>query len=261
MAKFCPLFSGSDGTATYISYRGNALLKDAGSSYKALSEALDRAGGSIDEIKAVAVTHEHSDHVKGLHTLLNKNDIPLIASKQTADALIASGKVPPKPKIIIAAGDIDINGLCIKRFATSHDCEGSSGYSVLLSEGKKLTICTDLGVVTEQVREAISESDLILLESNHDIDMLKKGPYPPQLKLRILSDKGHISNNACAAELKILLKSGTTRFILGHLSRNNNIPMLAKKTAEAALIDLNAENGRDYILTVAAPDGNRVTVI
>lgn len=261
MAKFCPLFSGSDGNATYISYRGNGLLIDAGSSYKALIEALDRAGGSIDEIKAVAVTHEHSDHVKGLHTLLNKNDIPLIASKQTADTLIASGKVPPKTKIIIADGDIDINGLCIKRFSTSHDCEGSSGYSVLLPEGKKLTLCTDLGVVTEQVRSAIGGSDLILIESNHDIDMLKKGPYPPQLKLRILSDTGHISNNACAAELKILLKSGTTRFILGHLSRNNNIPMLAKKTAEAALIDLNAENGKDYILTVAAPDGNGVTVI
>lgn len=261
MAKFCPLFSGSDGNATYISHRGNGLLIDAGSSYKALIEALDRVGGSIDEIKAVAVTHEHSDHVKGLHTLLNKNDIPLIASKQTADALITSGKVPPKTKIIIADGDIDINGLCIKRFATSHDCEGSSGYSVLLPEGKKLTLCTDLGVITGQVREAIGGSDLILLESNHDIDMLKKGPYPPQLKLRILSDKGHISNNACAAELKILLEGGTTRFILGHLSRNNNIPMLAKKTAEAALIDLNAENGRDYILTVAAPDGNGVTVI
>ena len=261
MAKFCPLFSGSDGNATYISHRGNGLLIDAGSSYKALIEALDRVGESIDEIKAVAVTHEHSDHVKGLHTLLNKNDIPLIASKQTADALITSGKVPPKTKIIIADGDIDINGLCIKRFATSHDCEGSSGYSVLLPEGKKLTLCTDLGVITDQVREAISESDLILLESNHDIDMLKKGPYPPQLKLRILSDKGHISNNACAAELKILLEGGTTRFILGHLSRNNNIPMLAKKTAEAALIDLNAENGRDYILTVAAPEGNGVTVI
>ena len=261
MAKFCPLFSGSDGNATYISHRGSGLLIDAGSSYKALIEALKRVGGSIDEIKAVAVTHEHSDHVKGLHTLLNKNDIPLIASKQTADTLIASGKVPPKTKIIIADGDIDINGLCIKRFATSHDCEGSSGYSVLLPEGKKLTLCTDLGVVTDQVRSAIGGSDLILMESNHDIDMLKKGPYPPQLKLRILSDKGHISNNACAAVLKTLLKSGTTRFILGHLSRNNNIPMLAKKTAEAALIDLNAENGRDYILTVAAPNGNGVTVI
>ena len=100
MAKFCPLFSGSDGNATYISHRGSGLLIDAGSSYKALIEALDRVGGSIDEIKAVAVTHEHSDHVKGLHTLLNKNDIPLIASKQTADTLIASGKVPPKTKIV-----------------------------------------------------------------------------------------------------------------------------------------------------------------
>lgn len=261
MAKFCPLFSGSEGNSTYVSHRGSGLLIDAGSSYKALLEALTRVGGSIEEIKAVAVTHEHIDHVKGLHTLLNKNDIPLIASEQTVKALVESGKVPPKTKIIVADGDIDVNGLIVKRFATSHDCEGSSGYSVFLPDGKKLTLCTDLGVVTEQVREAISRSELVLLESNHDVEMLKKGPYPPSLKLRILSDKGHISNNACAAELKILLNSGTTRFILGHLSKNNNIPMLAKKTAESALIDLGAQNGKDYILSIAAPQGNGVTVI
>ena len=107
----------------------------------------------------------------------------------------------------------------------------------------------------------IEKSDLLLFESNHDIEMLKKGPYPPHLKVRILSDKGHISNNACSAELGSLLQKGTTRFILGHLSQHNNIPMLAKKTAEAALIDIGAENEKDYKLSVAAPFGNGVSII
>ena len=99
------------------------------------------------------------------------------------------------------------------------------------------------------------------LESNHDIDMLKTGPYPNVLKMRIMSDTGHISNNACAAELPNLLKNGTKRFILGPLSQKNNTPLLALSCAEAALIDTGAMNGRDYILTVAAPSDNRVTVV
>ena len=111
------------------------------------------------------------------------------------------------------------------------------------------------------MREAILKSDCILIESNHDIEMLKRGPYPPLLKMRILSDRGHISNNACAAELAALLKSGTTRFILGHLSQNNNTPNLARSCAEAALMAVGAQNGKDYLLSVAAPKDNGVTVI
>ena len=104
-------------------------------------------------------------------------------------------------------------------------------------------------------------SDLVLLESNHDVEMLKKGPYPPELKVRILSDKGHISNTACATELKNLFENGTRRFILGHLSQHNNTPLLAKRCATSALIDLGAEIDRDYTLTIAKPSDNGVTVI
>ena len=118
-----------------------------------------------------------------------------------------------------------------------------------------------MGVVTDSVRQAISGSDAIILESNHDIGKLKSGPYPPHLKLRILSDSGHLSNNVCSEEIKNLLKSGTTRFILGHLSRENNTPLLALSCAEAALMDLGAKNGRDCILSVAAPKNNGVMII
>lgn len=130
-----------------------------------------------------------------------------------------------------------------------------------MPDQKSIAVCTDSGVVTDEIRNAVLGCDAVLLESNHDLDMLKKGPYPPHLKVRILSDRGHLSNNACAAELPALLNGGTTRFILGHLSQHNNTPMLAKATAEAALLKCGAQNNKDYILTVARPKISGVTVI
>ncbi len=262
MSKICPLFSGSTGNSTYIETKNGAILVDAGASLKRILAVTEEAGGNAEDIKAVLITHEHNDHITGLRPLLNKFKIPLIASSKTIDALIVSGKIPSGVKTIAIDDEtLDVNGIAVKRFATSHDCEGSSGYSFLLPDGKKFTLCTDLGIVTDCVRNELLGSDLVLLESNHDVEMLKRGPYPPPLKIRILSEVGHISNNACAAELVNLLKNGTKRFILGHLSQNNNTPLLARSASEAALMDIGAQNGKDYILSVAKPCGNGVTVI
>lgn len=262
MSKICSLFSGSTGNSTYIGTKNGGILVDAGASFKGITEGLKIADGQIEEILAVAVTHEHIDHIKGLKTLLNKTNAVLMASSKTLTQLEALDKIPSKTKVLaIGEGPCEIAGIQVKRFATSHDCEGSSGYTFVLPDNKKIAICTDLGVVTDEVRTAILGSDLVLLESNHDIEMLKKGPYPPHLKVRILSQQGHISNNACASELAPLLKSGTKRFILGHLSLQNNTPMYAKSCAESALMDLGAQNGKDYILSVAKPKNNGVMVI
>ena len=261
MAKICPLFSSSSGNSTYIGTPSGGILIDAGASFKGINEALIRVGGSVEEIKAVAVTHAHDDHIKGLKTFLKRTNAILIASAQTAETLISNDKIPEGTRLEIIEDALDFMDTEIKSFSTSHDCAGSCGYSFTLSNGKKISICTDLGIVTDSVRTAISGSDAILIESNHDIEMLKKGPYTPALKLRILSDAGHISNVACAAEIKNLLKSGTTRFILGHLSQHNNTPLLALSCSESALIDMGAVNGRDCILSVASPKNNGVTVI
>ena len=262
MSKICPLYSSSSGNSTYIGTKNGALLIDAGASFKGICENLCRANATTDELLAVAVTHEHTDHVKGLKTLLNKTGIPLIASKETAESLIEKDLVPAKTEVIIIDQDtVEICGIGINRFETSHDCNGSSGYSLLLPDQKKISVCTDLGVMTDCVENSLLNSDLVLLESNHDIQMLKKGPYPPDLKMRILSDRGHLSNNACAAVLKDLLQNGTKRFILGHLSQHNNTPLLAKSCAEAALMDIGAKIGIDYVLNVAKPSDNGVSVI
>ena len=262
MSRICPLFSGSTGNSTYIGTESGGILIDVGASFKGICNALERAGGCYSEIKAVAVTHEHNDHIKGLKTFLNKTDALLIASKGTLQALADADLIPNGTKVLeIGNKQLDIDGIALSRFATSHDCADSSGYTLILPDNKKVAVCTDLGVVTDGVRNALLGSDVMLIESNHDIEMLKRGPYPPVLKVRIMSEIGHISNNACAAELKEFLKNGTTRFILGHLSKNNNTPVLARAVAEASLMDISAQNGRDYILTVAAPCDNGVTVI
>ena len=262
MAKICPIFSGSTGNSTYIATEKTKILVDAGASCKALTLELSKIGADVRELSAIAVTHEHIDHIKGLKTLLKNSGADLIASEETIATLESLDKIPSTTKVVplydkaLAVGDIAVN-----RFATSHDCPGSSGYNFILPDSKKISVCTDLGVITDEVSLALRGSYIILLESNHDVDMLKKGPYPPHLKVRILGDKGHISNNICANELKKLYKNGTERFILGHLSQNNNTPILARSAAESALMDLSAVYNKDYILKIAAKSGNGVTVI
>lgn len=261
MSRFCPLFSGSDGNATLISTAYGAFLTDAGASFKALSEAVESRSIDIGDLKFICITHEHSDHIKGLKTLLKRTNIPLVASEKTLETLANADLIPPETKTFIAdKGAVSFGEIGIERFATSHDCEGSSGYVFNIADKKRVAVCTDLGIVTDTVENSLLGCDTVLIESNHDIEMLKKGPYPPQLKMRILSDKGHLSNNACASLLPILLKSGTKRFILGHLSRNNNMPTLAISSSRGALADIGAFDGTDYILSAAAPKENGVCV-
>lgn len=262
MSIICPLFSGSTGNSTYISTEKTAILIDAGASAKTIAQQLSLCGGDIASIKAIAVTHEHSDHIKGLKPLLKKSGAMLLASEKTLESLINLDVVPACCKTVVLDNEyFQIGDIAINRFATSHDCEGSSGYTFMLPTNKKFSLCTDLGIITDEVSSALKGSELVLLESNHDVEMLKKGPYPPYLKVRIMGDKGHISNNTCAGALKKLFESGTEQFILGHLSQNNNTPVLARATAEASLMDLGAENGKDYILKVAFPSGNGVSVL
>lgn len=174
--------------------------------------------------------------------------------------LVENDFVPADTKIIVADNGAAIGDVFVDFFETSHDAEGSGGYVVNFSDGRRAAVCTDLGVMTDHIRKKIYGCNAILLESNHDVEMLKHGPYPAHLKLRILSEEGHLSNNACAAELPNLLKSGTSRIILGHISAENNTPLLARATAKTALSQIGAQDGVDYLLDVAKPKTVGVTI-
>lgn len=251
MARFCPLFSSSSGNSWYIGSGEGGVLIDAGVSAKRLDAALTGAGIEADSIRGIFVTHEHYDHVSGLRVFATRHQIPVYTSAGTLSALeengIVNGKYSASP---ITTDGIELGGMKIIPFNTSHDCRESFGYVVHTADGQKAAVCTDLGEVTDEVLSAISGCELVVMESNHDVRMLENGPYPYPLKRRILSSQGHLSNDSCGEVLKKLLHSGTRRFFLGHLSAENNNPFLARQTAVCALTEQGATEGQDYLLNV-----------
>ncbi len=262
MARFCTLFSGSTGNSTYIGTAKRGVLVDVGASGSAILSAIAQQGVSEQSISAVLITHEHIDHIKGLSPILRKLKVPLIASPDTIKALEQRDKIPAGASVIeITDNSLQIADIKINRFPISHDCAGASGYTLFLTDDTKIAVCTDTGIITDEIRANLRGSDLCLIESNHDLRMLKNGPYPPELKIRIMSDLGHLSNNACAAELPGLLNSGTKRFVLGHLSRHNNMPNLVKSAAKNAFADIAAKENEDYILTVASVSGDKMMIL
>ena len=262
MAKFFPMFSGSEGNATYVGSAAGGLLVDAGVSYKRIREALISAEIPLTHIKAVLITHHHNDHIKGLKVFLKNNPVPVVASRDTVYALEFQGIIDSAyPRIYIdEAEDVQFEDISVSSVPTSHDAKGSCCFIINLP-GQKVAVCTDLGIMTEQIVNALMGSALVMLESNHDPVMLRLGPYTAELKLRIASDIGHLPNAVCAETLARIYEGGTNRFVLGHLSRQNNTPEKAASAARAALMDKNAVENEDYILYIAKPEGNKVISI
>lgn len=262
MAIFSALYSSSSGNCTFIGSGTGGVLIDAGVSAKQTVAALDCIGVDISDIGAIFVTHEHTDHIKGLRALASKYGIDVYASAGTLERLNDSGKLCDKFKCSVIAPDgVECRGMFIRPFRTSHDCAESVGYTVETPDNRKLSVLTDTGYVSDEMYNAVSGSDLILAESNHDIGMLRNGPYNYNLKRRILSDKGHLSNAACAELVTKLVGEGTTRLILGHLSKENNLPMLAYQTSRAALETSGAEENSDYIMFVAGQNEPRTVIL
>lgn len=257
MARFCSLYSSSSGNSTYVGMADEGVLVDAGVSLKKLEEAADFQGIDLSTVKAVFITHEHSDHVKGLKPFLAKYKVPVFSSLTTLEELCKTGLIPCGTECIEMNGEVTVGNIMAKSFSTSHDTPMSRGYSFYLPDERKISVCTDLGFVSDEVLGGIMKSDLVLLESNHDINMLRYGSYPVYLKQRILSDHGHLSNAACAETALRLLSSGTTRFVLGHLSRENNTPDKAYAETFSKLDMSGASINIDYTLTVAG-DKNKM---
>lgn len=252
MSRLCPLFSGSNGNSMCITSGGNSILVDVGKSTKQMEIALRNNNIDIDSIKAIFITHEHSDHVQGLKVFIKRYGIKVYASSGTIQALKGKEILSEFSQYSSISEDgITISEMQVKPFRTSHDCAEGFGYIIQTQDQRKVAIATDLGFVNKTTRDLISTCDVVVLESNHDIRMLQNGSYPYYLKRRILSDLGHLSNEACANELPHLIKNGVSRLVLAHLSCENNVPELAYETAVSKLSACGFVKGQDYDLLVA----------
>lgn len=254
MAKAVPLFSGSKGNSYFIGSSGEGVLIDAGKSCKQLEKALELNSINIKSIGGIFITHEHIDHCNGLRVFAKRYGIKVYGSLGTLTALEESGRLDPAINTQVIEDRVAVGNMEVVRCNTSHDARESCCYQVVTADDKRATIATDLGVMTDSVRQIIRESNFAVIESNHDIRMLKLGSYPQSLKQRILSDKGHLSNDACAQELADFVKSGAVRLMLGHISENNNIPALALNTNINELSKAGMKNGIDFTLSTAPPE-------
>ncbi len=259
MLRYCSLFSGSGGNSTYVGTADAGILIDAGVSAKRIECALRQRDIDPRSIRVVLVTHEHIDHIAGLRVLCKRYGWPLIASGGTLSAMVEGDKINAGHRLycIEDAQTVTIANLSVSAFATPHDSRASLGYRISDDGGMSIAVATDMGYITASVKAAITGAQLVHIESNHDITMLRNGPYPYPLKQRIEGERGHLSNAACAELLPHLLQNGAERFVLAHLSEENNRPSLARQSAAAALADVGAVEGTDYLLDVAAPIGQQ----
>ncbi len=248
--SFCTLASGSSGNSAYVGNSNTNILIDAGISGKAIQKEMQKL--HIQKIDAIFVTHEHSDHIKSVGIISRKFDIPIYATKGTWSAIENTiGKIKKENKKIISKQtDCIVGSLFVHSYEIPHDANEPVGYYV--TDGKsKISIATDIGHITDTVRSNIIDSDALLIEANHDIDMLKMGSYPYFLKRRILSDVGHLSNESCGNVLTQIFNTKLKYVLLGHLSQQNNFPELAFKTVSNILNTNNIQVGTYLKMNIA----------
>lgn len=256
--RLCPIASGSSGNCIYVGSDTTHVLIDAGISGKRILEGLNGLDLSISDISGLFITHEHSDHIMSVGMMVRRYGLPLYATKGTADAILRSpaGKNidPGLIKIVRADEKLLVGDLFITPFKISHDAADPVAYC-LESEGRKASVATDLGIYDEYTVDHLKGSNVVLAEANHDVRMLETGPYPYYLKTRILSDRGHLSNENCGRLVSAMLHDGVKEIILGHLSKENNIPELAY---EAVRLEIEASDtpygGNDFPIRVARRD-------
>jgi phosphoribosyl 1,2-cyclic phosphodiesterase len=245
------LASGSGGNCIAIRSGSTTILVDAGIAKTKIEKRLLEAGIRADEIAAIFITHAHGDHIKGL-PLANKYRIPVFAAEDEWKGI--SG-VDSELQFVVRAGyhtaeKKGMDWLDVTPFATHHDAYEPVGYSILSSNDQKVSICLDTGKVDSEMLDAMHDSDIYIIEANHDPAMVEASDYPLSVQARILSDIGHLSNEQTADALKRLVRGRGERIYLTHLSKSNNMPTLARMTVESALRRKGYENGKHYFLGV-----------
>ncbi len=235
------LYSGSSGNSFLIATPQGSILIDAGKSARRLCSALEAAGVSADEIRAVFVTHEHSDHISALPVFLKKHPIPVHILTSSAYKLANDPCAAPCLCLHPPLFEERVASMHVRSFPTPHDSMGSVGYRIEIGQADgscfRIGYATDIGYITEEIEQGLSGCDAVILESNHDPEMLRTGPYPYELKRRIASRRGHLSNAESAEVAARLCAAGTRGLMLAHLSRENNDPSLAYDACFCAVGD------------------------
>ncbi|HEX7057542.1 MAG TPA: MBL fold metallo-hydrolase [Bacilli bacterium] len=238
--RFSILASGSTGNSMVVETEDAKILVDAGLSMKKIEHLLAERDTKAEELQGIFVTHEHSDHIKGLGAIARKYHLPVYANEKTWNELERDiGEIPGGQKIVIGTGEtVAIGKLKVESYAISHDAADPVGYC-FYADDYKLSLATDLGYMSQKVKEKLYDSDVLILEANHDVEMLRVGKYPWNVKRRILGDTGHLSNNAAGEGLSDIVSEKLKRVYLAHRSRDHNMLDLARMT----VADMLAETG------------------
>ena len=245
------LFFFSVGNSIYVKDGKTEILIDAGKSALSVEKSLASVATSIENLSAIFVTHEHSDHVSALEVISKKYSIPIHITSPSLDFISRSSKYIQKNAVEHCVKyEQSIGSLHLSSFAIPHDSVQNVGYKITSDDGDTLGIATDMGHVTDEIKESLFGCKNVIVESNHDRDMLIYGKYPDFLKNRILSDNGHLSNEDCASLVCALANAGTINFTLAHLSRENNTPEAAFFASRNALDRLGF---KDVYLGIASP--------
>ncbi len=254
--RLCSIASGSSGNCIYVGSDATHLLVDVGISGKRTEQGLNTLGLSAGELDGILITHEHADHISGLGVLSRKYGIPIYATAGTIEEMKrckSLGNVDESLFHVIRADEkFSIKDLIVDPMRISHDAAEPVAYRVRYGHSK-IAIATDLGFYNDYIVESLKGMDAVLLEANHDVNMLQVGPYPYYLKQRILGDKGHLSNENCGRLLSRILHDNLQAILLGHLSQENNLPELAYETVrvEVTLGD-NPYKADDFPIQVAS---------
>ena len=242
--KICSLYSGSKGNSVFIEAGGAKILIDAGKSARVLCASLRSIGVDIDELDAIFITHEHNDHVSALQTLSHKHNIPIHILLSSAQ--VFNGLCDERLCLCLCLHDkndfsVTIKGLTVQAFPTPHDSRASVGYKLTFAgdggEESSIAYATDTGYISEAMLKNMLGAKYAVIECNHDLDMLRDGSYPFDLKARIASPRGHLSNVDCATLATHIALAGASHILLAHLSEENNLPDLAYSEVRGAVAD------------------------